>query len=47
MMERMRGRGGVYGGWCFWYFGVANQMEYDEEVDITAYDNEYAIGDDS
>ncbi len=33
MMERTRGRGGVYGG-VFFYFGAANWMEYAEEVDI-------------
>ncbi len=37
---------GVWGG-CFLYFGAANRMEYDEEVDIAAGDDEYAVGDDS
>ncbi len=37
---------GVWGG-VFLYFGAANWMEYDKEVDIAANDDEYALGDDS
>jgi hypothetical protein len=44
MMERTRGRGGVYGGGGIFYFGAANEMEYAKEVNIVDDNNEYAIG---